>query len=307
MRTDIGHTRITSEIGQMADVVQRLAPHGGEEGDVVRVAQILLRDLQLGHQARAGHGVEERRNRLARLEVDGAVLDLDDDVRGKLSVERGELDVGLLGAVRVIGRIDKSPPDDLAAVWTQRIGQEICPLGMRTAEVARAGLTLAVGLDQKAAEVGDATVDVVHLVLPPVLDGGFERVGGLGCGQCHGRREVDREPDADAVGTEQVGVHRGRVEIGIGQDLRRGVHVVQNRPVDAYGLVPLAVGFYGQCVNPATRPEEAAAGVATFHGAVQVVPMVQHTERLDRLWLGGSTGGHVQRKGEGKATCPGHR
>ena len=40
---------------------------------------------------------------LARLEVERAVLDLDDDVAGELAVERLELVIGLLGAVVGVG------------------------------------------------------------------------------------------------------------------------------------------------------------------------------------------------------------
>ena len=40
------------------------------------------------------------------------------------------------------------------------------------------GLAFGVGLDEKAAEVGDAAVDLRGLGLPPGLHGGVERVGG---------------------------------------------------------------------------------------------------------------------------------
>ena len=68
--------------------VEELLPHRAEVDEVLRVPEVLLRDLQLGHDRRLRHRAEQRVERLARLEVERAVLHLHDDVRAELAVER---------------------------------------------------------------------------------------------------------------------------------------------------------------------------------------------------------------------------
>ena len=60
--------------------VEHLFPHRHEEHEVPLLAEILLRDLQLDRFVRLLERAEERRRRLADLEVDRSVLDLQHDV-----------------------------------------------------------------------------------------------------------------------------------------------------------------------------------------------------------------------------------
>src|SRR5580704_11951282 len=79
--------------------VEDFLPHWREENDVVLLACVFLRDLEFDRFIGFLEAAEEWRNRFARLEVDRAVLDLDDDVVIELAVERMEIVVGGFGAV----------------------------------------------------------------------------------------------------------------------------------------------------------------------------------------------------------------
>ena len=64
------------------------------------LAGVLLRDLQFdGLRWYVGSAAKSGRDGLANLEVDGAVLDLDDDIRFELAVEGVEVVVARAGAV----------------------------------------------------------------------------------------------------------------------------------------------------------------------------------------------------------------
>src|ERR1700684_76897 len=60
---------------------------------------VFLRDLKLDRFVRFFEAAEERRDRLAGLEIDRAMLDLDDDVVVELPVERMKIVVSGLGAI----------------------------------------------------------------------------------------------------------------------------------------------------------------------------------------------------------------
>src|SRR3546814_16018313 len=96
-----------------------------------REAEILLGDLHFERERRFRHRAEQRREGLARLEIHGAVLDLEDDVGGERAVERLELAIRLPGAVLgIVGRIDEGAPDDDAVVRAKRGGKPVGALGM---------------------------------------------------------------------------------------------------------------------------------------------------------------------------------
>ena len=79
--------------------VEHLLPYGGEVDDVGLLSKVLLRDLELDGGRVAAQVAEEREDGHLDLEVDGAVLDLDDDVGLEPAVELvEEVDSGV-GAV----------------------------------------------------------------------------------------------------------------------------------------------------------------------------------------------------------------
>ena len=67
--------------------VERLLPHRHQEDRVAALAEVLLGDLQLDRLVGVLQRAEQRRRRLAHLEVDRSVLDLDDDVVVEPAVE----------------------------------------------------------------------------------------------------------------------------------------------------------------------------------------------------------------------------
>ena len=79
--------------------IENFFPHRREEAQMTLLAGVFLRDLQLDGFVCFFQPAEQWRYRLARLEIDRAVLDLDDDVVVELAVERMEIVIGGLGAV----------------------------------------------------------------------------------------------------------------------------------------------------------------------------------------------------------------
>ena len=143
---------------------------------------------------------------LARLKVDRAILDLHDDIVGKLPVERLEVGIGLFGAiVGIVMGIDEGAPHHDPAMRLDRSGQHVRAIGMGAVIILRTRLSLAIGLDQEAAKIGDRRVDLVGLGLPPGGNGRIERIGGLQPIQFHRRVPFDRQIDLDAIGAEHIG------------------------------------------------------------------------------------------------------
>ena len=139
--------------------------------------KVLLRDLQFCHYGCRFQAGKQRTIGLARLEIDGSVLDLQDDIVEELPVEGLELLVGLLGTVGVVGSIDKSAPHDDAFVRLQCLRQHVCPFGMTTTIVARTRFALRVCLHQETSKVGNQSVDLVNLLFPPHDDALVQRIG----------------------------------------------------------------------------------------------------------------------------------
>src|SRR3569623_1190990 len=96
---------------------------------------------------------------LARLEIDWAVLDLQDDVGRELAVQRRKLVERLLCSIgRPLAGIDEGSPQQRAAMRRERGCQYIGAFGMGPAVGLGAGLAFGIGLDEKAPEVGDQAV-----------------------------------------------------------------------------------------------------------------------------------------------------
>jgi hypothetical protein len=180
-----------------------------EEGPQVRQLdrgpEVLLRDLQLEREPGARHRPEERVEGLARLEVEGAVLDLHHDVVPEFPVERLELVVGLVHAVH--GRhhlVDERPPHHDAAVRRDGVRDHVGPVRVGASVFLRPRLALGVGLHEEAAEVGDMAVDLIRLRMPPGDDRRVQGVGGLQAAELDRRAEPGGKVDPDAVGAEHV-------------------------------------------------------------------------------------------------------
>src|ERR1700722_3755763 len=153
--------------------VERSLPHGNEEDHVALLAGVLLRDLQLDSLAGVLERGEERRYRFADLEVDGAVLDLDDDIGLELAVEVVEVTVAGAGAVGLeivpveVVVVDEATIEDDAAVRLESAGYDVGSFGWGASIFGWTDAAFGVGLDDEAAEVGDGFVYFVDFASPP--------------------------------------------------------------------------------------------------------------------------------------------
>src|SRR5262245_46333512 len=104
--------------------------------------------------------------RLARLKIDRPVLDLQQDVRRELAVEWLQVFISGAGAViALLHVVNERAPDDDSAVRGEGGGQHIGAVNVVAVVSARAGLALAVCLDQEAAEVWNDAVNFIRLLL----------------------------------------------------------------------------------------------------------------------------------------------
>ena len=154
---------------------------------------------------------EERRNRLAGLEVDGALFGLDNDVGGEFAVEGMEDVVGCAGAVGFgvapveVVVVDEAAVEDDASVGREGGCEGVGGVGRGAAKVGGAGLAFGVGLDGEAGEVRDEGVNLVGFGGPSGFYGGVERIV---CGEAaDGLRagDGDCEGELDSPGAEGVG------------------------------------------------------------------------------------------------------
>ena len=129
--------------------VEDLFPHGREVDEMALLAGVLLRDLEFHGLAGLREAAEERRDGFARLEVDGAFLGLDDDVRGELAVERmedvvsGASAVGFGVAPVSVMVVDEGAIEDDSAVRRERSGEGVGGICGSAAKAGGAGLAFA--------------------------------------------------------------------------------------------------------------------------------------------------------------------
>ena len=254
-------------------------------------AEVFFRDLEFENERRLGHRAEERRERLARLEVERAVLHLNHHVVAKLSVERREFVVRLLHAVgRNVVAIDERAPDDDAAVRTHGVGEHVGAVGVRTLVVLRTRLSFRVRFDEETAEVGNRGVDLVGLGLPPRAYRGIERIGRLQSADLDRRAEARREVHVNAVRTKDAGERRDLLQVLGRQRLGVCVDVRERHAVDAdrrFGARIVAIARRDRIGKRGPFPQRRSA-VAVLDAAIEVVPVVDQTE------LNARRGGHVE-------------
>ncbi len=222
--------------------LEDLLPHRREVGQHPALAGVLLRDLQLDRLVGVLHAAEHRVEGLAGLEVQRAVLGLQEDVVGEaaLVVDRAELHVSPLEPVVVeVGVVDERAPVDLHAQRRDRRRDAVGAVAVVVAEVLRARLALGVGLDGEAHEVRDRGLQLLRLARPPAAEGravGVELLVGQRVRReprVGRRRVVDRQRDPDAVRAQRVGQRGLLRDVG-----RRQVDVVGVDQVDLDAVEP---------------------------------------------------------------------
>lgn len=272
--------------------VEHRLPQRREVDEVALLARVLLRDLQLDGGGRLAQVREERRRGLAHLEVDGAVLDLHDDVVVELAVEVAEEVDGRVrpvvlpvALVEVLAVVHEGPEHEDAAVRRERARKEVRALGERAVVRQRARLALAVRLERVAREVGHVRVELVGLVAPPGDDGGVERVEGGQAAEGLRRGEVHRDADAHAPGAHGVGEAAEPGHVGVAEEGRVGVDVVHDDAVDAdRGEQARVLGGARRVRHGAAVGEEdGEPRVPALDRAGHVVPLVDPADRRARV------------------------
>ena len=210
---------------------------------------------------------------------------MQDDIVAEQSFQGLEFRNGLLHTVftLVVGTIDEATPHDDALVGFECVGQHVGTVGMGTSEIARAGLSFAVGFHEETAEIGDELVDFLSFPLPPTGYRFVERVGSLGIAECHRSGKVDAEEGANAIRTQDVGNLFNEQQIVAGEHLGRCVHIVEHAAVDAYRRVGAGILLDELAVDShLVVPEDAFAGISSLYAAVEIVPMVKQAQREGR-------------------------
>src|ERR1035438_41311 len=134
---------------------------------------IFLRDLQLDGFVCFLQAAEQRRNRLAHLEVDGAVFDLNDDVVCELPVERMENIVGRLGEIVLLVApvemmvVDKAAVEQQSAVGVERAGNYVGGVGWGAAVAGGSSAAFGVRFHNEAGKIWNLRIKSVNGLLPP--------------------------------------------------------------------------------------------------------------------------------------------
>ena len=89
---------------------------------MVRKPKIFLGDLYFQHERCFGYGAEQRGEGFPGLEVEGAVLYLQEYIVPKFTIERFELVISLFDPVFRGFAVDEGAPDDDAVVGGESVG-----------------------------------------------------------------------------------------------------------------------------------------------------------------------------------------
>ena len=216
---------------------------------------------------------------------------LQDHIGCKLPVQRR---VMVVGGLRPVGFgippvlaavIDKAAPDDHPAEGAHRLRQHIGAFRVVPAVGERPGTAFAVRLDQETGQIGNRLPDPGRGFRPPGLHPGVQWVRGRdavahGLGIIHG----DHQPDAEGTDNFRQPGQVGQVVLQ--QQLARemNIDIIDTQHIQADGghqagddPDPLRI-----VIQLSAAEKEAAAGIAPLHGAVWIVPAVDHPERIAR-------------------------
>ena len=134
---------------------------------MVGSTKILLCYLELHHHRCFLQGSEQRTVWFARLEVHRTVLNLDNDIIGKLAVKWHKLLICLIGTIATLGLIDKGAPHHNTMMRLEYASQHIGTISMCASEVLRTRLSFGVRLHEKSTEIWNQLVYLIHFILPP--------------------------------------------------------------------------------------------------------------------------------------------
>ena len=205
-------------------------PHRRHRVQIDLLSSILLRELNFKCRVCILHAQKQRRDRLPDLEIEGAVLDLEDHIIHEIPVQRL---IDLVRSARTVGFhvppvlqavVHESPPDDDPAIGFDGAAQHVRAFGVRPAIGVRPGPVLAVRLDQEARQIGDRRPCAARGLVPECLDFRRQRVRRLQAGTQR-KAEVDRNHQPHAERPEQRRKRRQVRKQVRQQPLRGSVHV----------------------------------------------------------------------------------
>jgi hypothetical protein len=274
--------------------IERLLTHGNQKDGMPGLSHVLLGDLQFDRLAGLFKLAKQRGRGLAHLEIDGAVLDLDDDVVVEFAVELLEIVISRAGPI-VLGVapvhvvvVDKAAVKEKTAVRLERASHRVGGIRVRSSVGRRAHTALGIRLQNEAGQVGNGAVDLVGFRFPPRGHARVERVEGIQTAHGLGDSEIHRQRHLDAPGTESRGDARHLRDEVRRQDARVGVDVVDGATIDAErGQQAGVLAGAGEVrARVVVLPENGAAAIAALDRAIQIVPLVDPPYRSEgRLLL----------------------
>ena len=237
------------------------------------------------------HAEQRGGNRFPDLEVVGAVFDLQNDIVIECTVKRH---IGFIGGFRTVCHriapvlltvVDEGAPDDDAAERFDCPGQHIGAVCVGSAVCEGAGTMLTVRFDDKAGQIRNGLPDHGSALFPEILDLSVERVGG-GQPMAQRKRKITGQHKADAKGAEE-GCERGDIRKKVFHEALCIFHHIDI--VDAQGIDPAGGEQTRQCADavrivadPSVFKKQGAAGITAFNAAGEVVPAVEHAQRIGR-------------------------
>ena len=251
------------------------------------LAGVFLRDLQLDGFICFFEAAEERRNRLAHLEINRPVFDLDDYVVVELAVERMKDVVGgaraiILGIAPIeMMVIDKGAVKNDSVMRGKSARNHIGGIGGRSA--IRGGTEAAFGirLDDEAGEIRNLAINFVHFFCHQSATRGS-------AGSKVSRPPITfgllRSTEMDSCTPQGRNTSATRASCGrksVFKDARIGVHIVDRAAVDSDGSEQARVFAGARQVGShiSVFEKDGRSRVSTLNAAVEVVPLVHPANR----------------------------
>ena len=155
---------------------------------------------------------------------------------------------------------------------------------MRPPVILWAGFPFTVRLDQKTAEIGNQTVDLFSLLLPPPLYILVQRVGRRQFPKGFRGSKVHRQISPYAIRAQHFGNNRYFTKHSGGKHLRFGVHIIEHHGVNADRSIGTSIFLvqwgnrFGQLVPLPYR----TSCVTSLYRPIGIVPMVQDANVVRR-------------------------
>ena len=151
---------------------------------------------------------------------------------------------------------------------------------MGSSEVLRTRLSLGIGFHEETTEIGNQSIDLLRLFLPPFHHIGIDGISRIQTANLDGGCEIDREIDADAIWAQHVGNAPHLMQVVRCQRLRLCVHIVKHRAIDAHRGTSACVHLHSCRIGIL---EDTLSCKATLHRAIGIVPVVQDAQVVGRF------------------------